>query len=116
MLWLMAMGWQAAADVDTAMAHYRALTRATIECPHGHADDVVVCQRRDADRWRVPLVELDLSDPRNEPVMSERERLLARTNNCREKSTFLVGCGKAGIGVSTASGVKLLGERRPLAP
>jgi hypothetical protein len=63
----------------------------------------------------LPLIELDLNNPRNDPVRLEREKLLARTNNCQEKSTFLVGCGKAGIGVSTRGGVRGLGER-PLAP
>jgi hypothetical protein len=41
--------------------------------------------------------------------------MLARTNNCQEKSTFLVGCGAAGVSVSTRSGVSLMGER-PIAP
>ena len=60
-------------------------------------DDIVICRRRAADRYRAPLMELDLTNPKNEAVAVERERLLARTNNCQEISTFLVGCGKAGI-------------------
>ncbi|MBN8814006.1 MAG: hypothetical protein J0J06_01005 [Sphingomonas sp.] len=106
---------QAVPDVDAAMARYREQTRATVECRAGRPDDIVICDRRAADQFRLPLVELDLDNPKNEPVPAERERLLARTNNCQEKSTFLVGCGKVGIGVSTRGGLRGLGER-PLAP
>jgi hypothetical protein len=62
-----------------------------------------------------PLTVIDPNDPRHEGVPAERERMLARTNNCQEKSTFLVGCGAAGVSVSTRSGVSLMGER-PIAP
>lgn len=106
---------QAAPDIDATMTRYRQQTRATIECGAGKPDDIVICDRRAADQFRLPLIELDLNNPKNEPVRAERERLLARTNNCQEKSTFLVGCGKVGIGVSTRGGVRGLGER-PLAP
>ena len=113
MFWLFAL--QAGPGIDEAVARYRARTRVAIECAAEQPDDVVVCGRRAADRFRLPLIELDLSDPKNEPVAAERDRRLARTNNCEEMSTFLVGCGKAGIGVSTASGLRGLGER-PIAP
>lgn len=111
--WLMMM--QAAPQLDAAMERYRAATRATIECRTGRPDDIVVCGRREADRFRAPLTIIDPDDPRNEGVPAERERLLAKTNNCQEKSTFLVGCGKAGVSVSTRTGVSLIGER-PIAP
>jgi len=113
MLWWFAL--QVSPDLDASMARYRDRTRATVECATGKPDDIVICDRRAADQFRLPLVDLDLDNPKNEPVPAERERLLARTNNCQEKSTFLVGCGKAGIGVSTRGGVRGLGER-PLAP
>jgi len=110
--WLMMM--QAAPQLDQAMDRYREATRATIDC-HGKSDDIVVCGRREADRYRAPLTVIDPDDPKNETVAAERERLLAKTNNCQEKSTFLVGCGAAGVSVSTRSGVSLMGER-PIAP
>lgn len=113
LLWFVAL--QASPDLDATMTRYRQQTRAIIECRADKPDDIVICDRRAADRFRLPLIELDLTDPKNEPVQAERERLLARTNNCQEKSTFQVGCGKAGIGVSTRGGVRGLGER-PLAP
>ena len=113
MLWLMMM--QATSQLDQAIDRYRAATRATIECHDNQPDDIVICGRRDADRYRAPLTVIDPNDPRNESVAAERERLQAKTNNCQEKSTFLVGCGAAGISVSTRSGVSLMGER-PIAP
>ena len=107
--------WQAVSDVDTAVARYRERTRAAIVCDRQKADDIVVCARRAADKFRLPLVEIDPGDPKKEGVPMERERLLARTNNCQEMSTFLVGCGKAGVTVSTRTGLTGGGER-PLAP
>ena len=114
MLWL-AMAIQAAPELDTAMARYRDRTRATVSCANGQGDDILICSRRQADQWRVPLIQIDPNDPKNQSVATERDRLLARTNNCTEKSTFLVGCGMAGVSVSTRSGVSLIGER-PIAP
>jgi len=112
---LISFALQASTDLDVAMTRYREQTRATIECQSAEPDDILVCGRRATDRFRLPLIELDLTNPKNEPVAAERERLLARTTNCEELSTFLVGCGKAGIGVSTRSGLHGLGER-PIAP
>lgn len=109
------MAWQATFDVDAALARYREATRATIECDTAHTDDIVVCDRREADRWRVPLTSIDADDPRNEGVPAERFRLIERPNNCEEKSAFLVGCGKVGVGFSSQHGVVLTGER-PIAP
>ena len=100
---------------EEAMVRYREKTAVTPRCAvAGDADEVTVCGRRAADRYRVPLIERAADDPKNEGVPMERERMLARTSNCREKSVFLVGCGKVGVSVGTA-GVSLAGER-PLAP
>jgi hypothetical protein len=100
---------------DEAMVRYREKTAAGPRCAAtADAGDVTVCGRRDADRYRVPLIERSADDPKNEAVPMERERMLARTSNCEEKSIFLIGCGKAGVSVGTG-GVHLGGER-PLAP
>ena len=108
LLWF---AWQAGSELESAMARYRAQTKAAVECQSDKPDDIVICDHRAADRFRLPLIELDLNNPKNEGVPAERERLFARTNNCQEKSTFLVGCGKAGVGVSTRTGAHGLGER-----
>lgn len=105
------------ADPSAAwLAQERAVTRASPQCiAPADSREVTVCGRRHADRYRLPLIEVDLDDPANEGVAAERERLLARTSNCREHRLFLVGCGMAGVTVSTRHGVTLGGER-PLAP
>jgi hypothetical protein len=112
LLWL---ALQVAPDLDAALERYRERTKVAIDCRGDRLDDIVICGRRDADRYRVPFNMIDPNDPKNQTVAAERDRLLARTNNCQEKSTFLVGCGKAGVGVSTARGIVLGGER-PIAP
>jgi hypothetical protein len=112
---LLLLALQVAPDLDDALVRYRERTKVSIECRAERPDDIVICSRRDADRYRVPFNTIDPNDPKNQTVAAERDRLLARTSNCQEKSTFLVGCGKVGVGVSTARGVTLGGER-PLAP
>lgn len=104
----------AVASID----RYRRLTRATPHCEaRTSADEIAVCGRRDADRYRVPLIEHDPGDPAHEGVAAERERLLARTSNCREKSLFLVGCGSAGATASAGFGRDGIGtpHLRPMA-
>ena len=98
------------------LAQERAATRAGPQClAPADSREVVVCGRRHADRYRVPLIEVDRDNPANEGVPAERQRLLARTTNCREHSVFQVGCGMAGVTASTRHGVVAVGER-PLAP
>jgi hypothetical protein len=106
---------QAEFDAAAALDRYHEATRATVECNATHSDDILVCARRDADRYRVPLVTVNADDPRNQGVPAERARLIERPNNCQEKSAFLVGCGKVGVGVSSQHGIVLGGER-PIAP
>jgi hypothetical protein len=105
------------ADQSAAwLAQERAATRAGPQClAPADSSEVMVCGRRHADRYRVPLIEVDRDNPANEGVPAERQRLLARTNNCREHNLFQVGCGLAGVTVSTRHGVVAGGER-PLAP
>jgi hypothetical protein len=104
-----------ATSVDDAMARYREQTVAGPRCAVARSDtDITVCGRRNADRYRVPLVIHDAGDPKYQGVPADRERLLARTSNCEEKSIFLVGCGKVSVSVGTKG--LLLGGERPLAP
>lgn len=102
-------------NADAALARYYDKTTAGPRCAaERDSTDITICGRRNADRYRVPLVEHDAGDPKYQGVPAEREQLLARTSNCEEKSVFLVGCGKVGVSVGT-NGVELGGER-PLAP
>ena len=107
-LWL---ALQATFDANAAVEKSRQETRATIECTVTRSDDITICAKRDADRFRVPLETVDI----DKGVPAERARLIERPNNCQEKSAFLVGCGKVGVGVSSQHGVVLGGER-PIAP
>ncbi len=100
-----------------ALAEYSTKVTGAVRCPRGGGDEVVVCARRDADRYRVPLKTPPMpGDPKHEGVHEERDRLLVKRNECAEKSSFLVGCGFAGVTVGNRTGVRLRGEERPLAP
>lgn len=101
---------------DVILNRYAALTAAEPNCRGSRAtDEIIVCGRRDADRYRVPLLVPTPGDPRQEGLYDERERLQHITTLCQDNSIFLVGCGMAGVTVSTS-----LGDRkprlRPLAP
>ena len=94
-----------ALEAEAALAAYQEKTRAEQACPVvRNATDVTVCGLRTADRFRVPFLAPDPGNPLHEPVAKERQRYLARTDNCREKSTFLVGCGSFGLSVTTGGG------------
>jgi hypothetical protein len=100
-----------AAPIDT----YRALTRAEVVCDRPNGEEVVVCARRDADRYRVPLVLPTPGDPKAETASEERERLQAKVTPCRSGGPFLIGCGMVGVHM-TAGGGRSGPELRPLAP
>lgn len=106
-MWL-ALALQAAAvdgAGEPALDRYRALTTAEPRCiVDPQSTDITVCGLRRADRYRVPFVIHEAGDPLWEPAMAERERYLARSDNCREKSTFLVGCGSWGLSVTAGGG------------
>jgi hypothetical protein len=106
----------AQAEERATMRKYLAMTQVEPRCSAPRAaGEIVVCGRRKADRWRVPYLLKEAGDPSIQNVSAERNGLIPTTTPCQDNSIFLVGCGKVGIGISTAiggeSGVKL----RPLA-
>ena len=108
-----------AADAEAALAQYHKVTAVGPRCGAAeNPNDVVVCARRGADRYRLPLIEYDAGSPKRQDVPGERERMLARTSNCQEKSLFLVGCGQVGVSAKAGFGPDgIHGARlRPLAP
>lgn len=117
MLLMMLIGQAAASDASRIMAETRALTRATVDCDAKRTgNDILVCAARDADRWRVPFLTPEAGDPAIEDVHAERERLIARPNNCAEMRLMAYGCGMAGVSATTRGQGVELETPRPLAP
>lgn len=104
-------------DAAQLVAETRALTRATVECRMNRADDeIVVCARRDADRWRVPLLTPDPGAIDPDDVPAQRERLIAQPSNCTEMRIMAYGCGAVGVTMHSGRGGTRLESLRPLAP
>ena len=105
------------AGLEAAMTRYREATRVEARCSAPGGEEVVVCARRDADRWRVPFVMSAPGDPRHEAVPDERARLIRTSNPCQDMSAFLVRCGMVGVSVTTTgSGEVRVETERALAP
>ncbi len=102
-----------AALIDTA----RTLTTADHRCTvAADTTDISVCGMRNADRFRVPFVGYEPGDPRAEGAMAERQRLMNRTDNCQERRAIAVGCGFAGVHVTTGGNGTHIAGARKLAP
>lgn len=101
-------------DAATIVNVYQQQTSARIPCRRtSDGDEIVVCARRNADRYRVPIVDdaqLDYDTP------ARRVVALKEPTECDKRSPFLVGCGAAGISVSTSLGRNGKTHLRPLAP
>lgn len=113
---LILVATQARAAPDAILASYRALTTAEPDCSQrAGTDEIIVCGRRDADRYRVPFIAYDAGDPRAETVTGERRRLQHITTPCQDRGPFLVGCGMVGVSIGV-SGDGSVTRRRELAP
>ena len=90
-------------SVDAIVANTRRLTAVERPCVYDrNSTDITVCGRRNADRFRVPFAPApEPGDPKNEAVMTERTRLLARSTPIDEMSPFLVGGGFTGVTMDT---------------
>ena len=87
---------------DTALSVYAERTQTRPNCRRARlANEIVVCGRRDADKYRIPFIVYDAGDPRGEGRPGERERLQHRTTPCQDHGPFLVGCGSVGVSIST---------------
>ena len=116
MLVLIALMASPALAGPSALEIYQEKTAAGPRCKAAASgDDITVCGRRDADRYRVPLVVPTPGDPRLVNVPLERAKLIATESPCQTRGPFLVGCGAVGVSVSTKLGTGKV-EYRPLAP
>ncbi len=99
-----------------AMARAREKTRAGIPCQATPSDEeIVVCGRRQADRFRLPLeTERADGDPKAVDAFGERARLLRVPELPCGVGAFLQRCGMVGATVSTRTGARG-GGQRPLA-
>ena len=99
--------------VTAAIAEYRAGTTAEVPCRVTNDDDeIVVCARRDADRYRVPFV-----PPSRQELPDQRVARLVggRTEPECGKGAFMAHCGFVGASVSVG-GRGLKWVKRELAP
>lgn len=105
-----------APDPEALIGTYETLTQVAPRCRQRSGADILVCGRRDADRYRVPFILATPGDPRRLGVHEERAAMLRRPNGCEELSAFLIGCGMAGVTVSTNLGTGKAEMVRPIAP
>ena len=86
---------------------YLAMTRVEPRCSAPKAgNEIIVCGRRRADRWRVPFVGYEAGDPRNEAVSGERNRLASEPRPpCGTTAFFSTSaCGMVGVSASVGIG------------
>src|SRR6476469_1754048 len=82
---------------------YEAMTQVVVHRwsrPTG-SNEIIVCGRRAADKWRVPLIQYDAGDPRAETVSGQRNRLASAPKLKCGVGAILAGCGAVGVSVST---------------
>jgi hypothetical protein len=112
---LVALALVAPARADM-MEAYLERTSAQPRCKAAADDEIMVCGRREADKYRVPFASpLQPGDPKTTNVHEERSRLVARESACQQRAALPYGCGMVGVRVSTRLGSGKV-EYRPLAP
>jgi hypothetical protein len=105
------------ASLETAIKEYREKTRADVPCTRTADDnEIVVCARRDADHYRVPLI----TSSAGREASGQRLNYLLSSDAAGfvpcGKGAFMVHCGSVGVGVTVNSGGGTRMSERPLAP
>jgi hypothetical protein len=113
---LLQAGGAAPATTETALLTYEQMTAVAPRCRQRQGADILVCGRRDADKYRVPYITATPGDPKALTVHQERAKLLARPVPCQERGPFLIGCGMVGVTVSTTLANGKTEVERPPAP
>ena len=100
--------------VDAALNKYRALTSVEPGCKRGpQGDEVVICARRQADRYRVPLTTSYDGDKLPD---KELARVLDTAPPPCGEGAFTVKCGAVGVSATMGAGRPARVSLRPLAP
>jgi hypothetical protein len=94
---------------------YLERTSAEPRCRAAQGDEIMVCGRREADRYRVPFLVPTPGDPKRLGVLEERAMWTREPPPCEQHGPYLIGCGAVGVTVSTKLGTGKI-EYRPLAP
>lgn len=108
----------ALADEPTVLDRYRAFVSAGVSRCDNPRDtsEILVCARREGDRYRVPFVGYEAGDPRGESVKDERERVMANPPLPCGIGAILAHCGFVGVTVGLDFGVSGTSIKRwPLA-
>jgi len=90
-----------AQSAEAALEDYREKTSVTVRCTQPAGEQIVVCGRRAADKWRVPFVGFDSGDPRGRSVSDDRNRLASEPPVKCGIEAFLRNCGSVGVTVGT---------------
>jgi hypothetical protein len=97
---LLFAGGQDVNRVEAVLKEYHELTRAETPCRDRARDEIVVCARRDAERYRLPLP--SVPSPRGAELRTAR--LLDPHAPACGMGAFTVGCGKVGAGMTVSFG------------
>jgi hypothetical protein len=107
------------ASLATALEEYREKTRADVPCRRtADESEIVVCARRDADRYRVPLI----TSSAGREAAGERLNYLLSSDAAGfvpcGKGAFMVKCGSVGVSatIDSGGGSHVSTALRPLAP
>ncbi len=88
------------------MAKYEAFASVVVKRCIRPADarEIMICGRRNADRYRVPFTGYAVGDPRGETVAGERVRLQNQTTTCQDLGPFQIKCGMVGVHATVGLG------------
>jgi hypothetical protein len=97
---LLALAMPAAAQARDPLKIYTEKTSVIVRCTRPAGEQIVVCGRRAADKWRVPFLGYAPGDPAGDNVSTERNRLVKAPKMPCGQGAIIANCGP-GVGVST---------------
>lgn len=105
---------QDADRVEAMMANYHDRVRADVQCRAAAEDEIMVCSRREADQYRVPLVAS--SNVRNSVPLRTADLTKDHSRLPCGQGAFIAQCGP-GFGVTVSTDGRRIGlVERELAP